>query len=512
MASEETPLTQGMEAQSSYSAAPKSSQKSLNVDPGKLAKMKRMASFARKRVENKYLEPDRAVHTYVYLMMRPKSTHAGAMLYRCGITTLILSNVIAFIAESDKAIAEKYSTFFEEFEGFSSCLFMLEYIARVIVVGESKKYAQYDAAHARMAYMVTFPAIVDLVSSSPWFIETGAYLICQKSLVLPNLTWLRVLRLFRLLKNSMVFEAFDVFARVLYFNAEILILSVILCAILVLLLSTLLFYLRPPGQSDEYRSILATMYLAIMMLTGQGAPDGPLPWYTKMMVCCCSVFAVGLFAIQASMLTWGFEQEAERRLKKHGEKKKRQLQRQQLQLEDLPEDSTSSGEEDLEQQWEEYEHMVASSDDDEEKSNEKPLTTYESARILKIYAKLDRLDSSQSGKIKTEELSKYLGHTKFENDLAVLDANGDGYTTCEEFLEWLEHKKRSDAEQFQKTLAELDSVDAYSNLAPSTQSPSIAQGNAAQAEVLQSITQQLQKLQDQNLQLIEDVAELKRQQ
>jgi len=337
-------------------------------------------------------------------------------------------------------------------------------------------------------------------------------LIYQNSLVLPNLTWLRVLRLFRLLKNSMVFEAFDVFARVLYFNAEILILSVILCAILVLLLSTLLFYLRPPGQSDEYRSILATMYLAIMMLTGQGAPDGPLPWYTKMMVCCCSVFAVGLFAIQASMLTWGFEQEAERRLKKHGERKKRQQQRQQLQLEDLPEDSTSSGEEDLEQQWEEYEHMVASSDDDEEKSKEKTLTTYESARILKIYAKLDRLDSGQSGKIKTEELSKYLGHTQFENDLAVLDANGDGYTTCEEFLEWLEHKKRSDAEQFQKTLAELDSVDAYPNLAPSTQSPSIAQGNAAQAEVLQSITQQLQKLQDQNLQLIEDVAELKRQQ
>jgi hypothetical protein len=48
------------------------------------------------------------------------------------------------------------------------------------------------------------------------------------------------------------------------------------------------------------------------MLTGQGGPDGEMPWYTKGVVLLTGVFSIGMFAIPASMLTWGFEAEAER--------------------------------------------------------------------------------------------------------------------------------------------------------------------------------------------------------
>ena len=48
------------------------------------------------------------------------------------------------------------------------------------------------------------------------------------------------------------------------------------------------------------------------MLTGQGGPDGDLPWYTKAVVILTGLFSIGMFAIPASMLTWGFEAEAER--------------------------------------------------------------------------------------------------------------------------------------------------------------------------------------------------------
>eukprot|EP00525_Craspedostauros_australis_P006005 CAMPEP_0198112148 /NCGR_PEP_ID=MMETSP1442-20131203/4046_1 /TAXON_ID= /ORGANISM="Craspedostauros australis, Strain CCMP3328" /LENGTH=218 /DNA_ID=CAMNT_0043768833 /DNA_START=11 /DNA_END=667 /DNA_ORIENTATION=+ len=54
------------------------------------------------------------------------------------------------------------------------------------------------------------------------------------------------------------------------------------------------------------------MYLSTLMLTGQGGPSGDLPWYTKGVVLLTGAFSIGMFAIPASMLTWGFEAEAER--------------------------------------------------------------------------------------------------------------------------------------------------------------------------------------------------------
>ena len=88
----------------------------------------------------------------------------------------------------------------------------------------------------------------------------------------------------------------------------------------------------------DFNSLASTMYLSTLMLTGQGGPEGErkyftfyfliysilllyntklyfviiVPWYTKGVVLLTGVFSIGMFAIPASMLTWGFEAEAER--------------------------------------------------------------------------------------------------------------------------------------------------------------------------------------------------------
>ena len=66
------------------------------------------------------------------------------------------------------------------------------------------------------------------------------------------------------------------------------------------------------------------MYLATLMLTGQGGPDGDLPWYTKAVVLLTSAFSIGMFAIPVSMLTWGFEAEAARCAKRSRQLAKRE--------------------------------------------------------------------------------------------------------------------------------------------------------------------------------------------
>jgi hypothetical protein len=59
------------------------------------------------------------------------------------------------------------------------------------------------------------------------------------------------------------------------------------------------------------------------MLTGQGTPTGALPWYTKCIVVLTAIFSVPIFVIPAGMLTWGFEAEAERLMRKRRDRRRK---------------------------------------------------------------------------------------------------------------------------------------------------------------------------------------------
>ena len=101
---------------------------------------------------------------------------------------------------------------------------------------------------------------------------------------------------------------------------------------LLLCTGTLMYYMRPVNCDadcmDQFASIPRTLYLATLMLTGQGGPEGKLDTWTKaptptcmgtawesgrrrvpLQVICSltAIFSVAVFAIPASMLTWGFE-------------------------------------------------------------------------------------------------------------------------------------------------------------------------------------------------------------
>merc|ERR1719356_2111445 len=103
------------------------------------------------------------------------------------------------------------------------------------------------------------------------------------------------------------------------------------------------------------------MYLAIMMLTGQGQPDGVLPWYTKLIVVVTAIFSVAQFAIPASMLTWGFEAEASRRIRVQVKNKKKMAERHKLGMED-PVSSCSSDGYHSDESWQEYEEEIVGSE------------------------------------------------------------------------------------------------------------------------------------------------------
>jgi hypothetical protein len=236
-------------------------------------------------------------HSQLYTILNPHSKQWPAIFFKRFISIVILSDLVLFILSTDVKLSNHYKKLFHASEGFASCIFLIEYIARLATITEKKKYRDLGPLTGRLRYAFTWGALVDLFATFPFFVEyiTGWDL--------PTLTYLRFFRLFRILKTEGYVQALDAVYRVIYFNREILWVAVLLCMFLVLVTAVLLYYLRPQNADDssqDFQSIAATLYLSTLMLTGQGPPDGDLPWYTKLVVLTTSVFSVAMFAIPAS--------------------------------------------------------------------------------------------------------------------------------------------------------------------------------------------------------------------
>ena len=122
-----------------------------------------------------------------------------AVLFNRTLALLILGNLVAFVLESIPSLREHATGkhIFYAIEAVSSALFLLEYTARLWVCTEAKRYRAFSSPTlGRLRYAVTFTALVDLASFAPFFIE----LVAEEAL--PTLTWLKALRIFRVLKTE----------------------------------------------------------------------------------------------------------------------------------------------------------------------------------------------------------------------------------------------------------------------------------------------------------------------
>lgn len=238
--------------------------------------------------------------SFVYTMLNPRSTAWQARIFKWFISAVIVVDLVGFVLSTEPSLSKDQQQFFTNWEAVTSYIFLSEYILRFLSVTESHKYGSMGPIMGRLRYCTTYSAIIDLVATAPYFLErfTGWDL--------PTLTYLRAFRLLRILKTESFSEASKSVYRVFKYNSEILYVALCIGIGMVLFTSVLMYYMRPKNH-EQFESLSATIYLATLMLTGQGGPDGQLPWYTSAVVLLTGVFSIGMFAIPASMLTWGFE-------------------------------------------------------------------------------------------------------------------------------------------------------------------------------------------------------------
>lgn len=235
----------------------------------------------------------------LYLILEP-AEKGGFMerIFEMILVIIIILNIIVIVISSMKKLHDEYHELFYQFEIFSVIFFTVEYIARIYSIVENPKFKA--PIQGRLKYIGTPMAIIDLLAFIPFYLS-----------FLPlDLRFLRIFRLmglFRMFKVARYMAALTMFKRVIQERKEQLVLSFIFILFILVIISTIMFYVEREAQPEKFTSIPATMWWGIATLTTVGYGDMvPITGLGRLLGGMFAITGVGLLALPAGILSSGF--------------------------------------------------------------------------------------------------------------------------------------------------------------------------------------------------------------
>jgi voltage-gated potassium channel len=239
----------------------------------------------------------------LYLTLEP--TEKGGTLERIFeilLIIIIILNILAIILDSVSSYQEENREIFENFEIFSVAFFTIEYLARLYSIVESPRFRH--RIKGRIKFALTPLALIDLLSFAPFYLS---FLFTFLPFDLRLLRIFRLMSLFRMFKVTRYLHALAIFKRVVYDRREQLVLSIILIMFMLVIISTIMFYVEHDAQPTVFSSIPATMWWGVATLTTVGYGDMvPLTPLGKVLGGIFAVIGFGLLALPAGILSSGF--------------------------------------------------------------------------------------------------------------------------------------------------------------------------------------------------------------
>ena len=210
----------------------------------------------------------------------------------------IVSSCVVVVVESEKEIYLNNQKLFDNLRFFFGFVFCIEYILRLIAVGEIKKF---QGVSGRIRYIFSFWALVDLLAILPLLISG----INENFL-------LRLFRLFRLLSFARlgrysvaiqnVLEAISNRKSELFF-------SIIISTSLLFISSSFMYLLEAEAQPEAFGSILRSVWWAAAALTTVGYGDVyPITALGKFFAVISAFSSIGVVALPAGILAGSFSE------------------------------------------------------------------------------------------------------------------------------------------------------------------------------------------------------------
>ena len=217
--------------------------------------------------------------------------------------TLISASVIAVILESIPGIEAKYGYALRLFEVITISVFTIEYLLRLWCSVESESAAGKSALAARLQYMTSFHAVIDLLAILPFYlILFGAFGV--------DMRFLRAVRLLRVLKLTRYSAAMNMVFITFRENGRALAAAFLILVTVMLLAASGMYYFERQSQPEAFGSIPAAMWWAFATLTTVGYGDvTPITVGGKVFGALITVVGIGMVALPTSILATGYSQQ-----------------------------------------------------------------------------------------------------------------------------------------------------------------------------------------------------------
>ena len=190
-------------------------------------------------------------------------------------------------------------------ETVSVIIFTIEYLARLWTA--DLKYPIINPIVARIKYIFTFMAIIDLLAIIPFYLP---YLF---PIDLRILRALRILRLFRLFKMGRYTSAFMTIANVFKKKAHQLISSMIVVGLLMVITSLLMYNVEHEAQPEIFKNAFSGLWWAVATLTTVGYGDiYPVTSAGRVLSGIIALLGIGLVAVPTGIISAGFMEAVEK--------------------------------------------------------------------------------------------------------------------------------------------------------------------------------------------------------
>lgn len=227
---------------------------------------------------------------------------------------LICINVLLLVAGTFD-MPEWFTRVSDVIETVSVVIFSAEYLARLWT--SDFKYSDKSPLVARIKYIFTFMALIDLLAILPF------YLPFLFPIDLRVLRALRVLRLFRLFKMGRYTTAFSTIGKVFKEKSHQLISSMIVVGLLMVITSLLMYNVEHEAQPEVFKNAFSGLWWAVATLTTVGYGDiYPVTDAGRVLSGIIALLGIGLVAVPTGIISAGFMEAVDKDDKEEDEDEK----------------------------------------------------------------------------------------------------------------------------------------------------------------------------------------------
>ncbi len=218
------------------------------------------------------------------------------------IVLLIVVNVVAVVLETVPDYRARYGDLFLAVEIWTVVIFAAEYLLRVWISDEHVPLKRYGRIGARLRYVFTPWAIIDLLSVAPTLVgfAFGVY----------DVNVLVVFRLLRFLKLARYSAGMSSLVNAVASERRALFASGVIMAGLVITAASLMHWFEGAIQPDRFGSIPLAMYWAVTTLTTVGYGDMvPVTPAGRALAGVVMLFGFCMFALPVGIIATAFARE-----------------------------------------------------------------------------------------------------------------------------------------------------------------------------------------------------------